>query len=260
MRDCIRNNLLTCYDIIKTIHNLYIKYGKYIKYTSFASTGNGIDTTYNIYQIKDPKLIICICKTLYFNDYIILPLKIITIFGIWTFIDDPSIIDIHKNIGYIKHYMYELQQIFNFKYIFHGFYDEYYMIFHQMFIITQFNKYKFILPDKINNLKIDLNIHNYDKIKDNFDKFSSHFFNQYPYGPDIINYEFTNFIKLIVNLNKIDDKHKYFKYYISNKNNKEYIETFINSLKKTHYDKKIYKYYKDVYRLIFYYSYYDYLY
>jgi hypothetical protein len=257
MRPYISNNLITCYNIINTIHNLYIKYKQYIKYKSFTPTGYGIDTIYNIYQIKKPNIFICLCKVLYYDNYIILPIKIITIFGIWTFIDEPTIINLKDNINYIRQYMNELQTIFEFKYIFHAFHDEYSMIFNQMFIITKFNNYRYLLPDKINNLKIDINIYDYCKIKDNFEKFSLHFFNQYLYGPDIINYEFNNFIELIVNLNIINDKNEYFKYYKCNKSNTKIINNFINRLKKIHMSKKIYKNYNNIYKLLFLYTYID---
>ena len=259
MRENICNNLTTCYNIIKNIHKLYIKYNKYIKYNSFASTGIGIDTIYNTYQIKDPKIYICICKVLYNDIYIILPKKIITIFGIWTFIDDPYIINIDDNMIYINQYMNELQTIFKFKFLFPAFYDEYFIIHNQMFIITQYNNYKYKLPEKFNNIKIDMFIHSNEKIKERFEKFSAYFFNNHPFGSDIIDYEFNKFIELLVQLNIIDDKKEYFKYYQNNKNNKILIQKFIGSQKNNNYNKKIYTYYKNIYHTLFYYNYVDYL-
>ena len=99
MRQHIRDNLIGCYNIINTIQNLYIKYNQYINFTSFISTGYGMDTIYNLYQIKDPNIFICLCKVLNCGFNVILPIKIITIFGIWTFIDDPYLIDINNNIN-----------------------------------------------------------------------------------------------------------------------------------------------------------------
>ena len=60
MYEYIQNNLLTSYNIIKYIHELYLKYKKYIKIDSFENTGKGIDTIYNIYQIKNPNIFILI--------------------------------------------------------------------------------------------------------------------------------------------------------------------------------------------------------
>lgn len=262
MREYIKKNLIMSYDIIKYIHQLYIKYRKYIKFTSFKSTGIGFDTIYNIFQIKNPDLFILNCKVLYLgqnqNNYIILPIKIITIFGIWTFIDDPSIIDIHK-ISELNQFVFELQNKFNLKYLFPGFYDNYDNIYYHMFIITQYNNYKCNISDRLSNLKIDINIYKYDLVKDKFLRFQEIFFNQYPYGPDIIEYEFNNFIKLLSDLKLIDDKKNYFNKYISVKKNKIQLDKYLDSIKTHYINQKIFGFQKKIYIMLFYYTYYDYL-
>jgi hypothetical protein len=259
MREYIKKNLMMSYDIIKYIHQLYIKYKKYIKFTSFKSTGIGFDTIYNIFQIKNPELFILNCKVLYSGQYILLPVKIITIFGIWTFIDDPSIIDIYNNISYIKQFVFELQNKFNLKYLFPGFYDNYDNIYYQMFIITQYNNYKCNISDRLNNLKIDINIYKYDLIKDKFLKFQEIFFNQIPYGPDIIEYEFNNLIKLLVELKKIDDKKNYFNKHLSLNKNKILLDKYLNDMKTYYNKRKVFGFQKKLYIMLFYYTYYDYL-
>jgi hypothetical protein len=257
MREYIRTNLIISYDIIKYIHQIYNKYKKYIKFTSFISTGIGFDTIYNIYQIKNPDIFILNCKILYLDQYIILPIKIITIFGIWTFIDEPTIIN--NDILKIKEFVNEIQNKFNLKFLFPGFHDEYNKIFHHMFIITKYDNYKFNIPDKLNNVKININIYKYEIIKDKFLKFQEIFFNQYPYGPDIIEYEFNNFIKLLMELLMIDDKKKYFNNYLSIKNDKNLLNKYLCEIKDYYNKRKIYGFQNNVYRMLFYYTYVDYL-
>jgi hypothetical protein len=263
MREYIKKNLMMSYDIIKYIHQLYIKYKKYINFTSFKSTGIGFDTIYNVFQIKNPDIFILNCKVLYSGSvtgcYILFPIKIITIFGMWTFIDDPSIIDMNHNITYIKQFMTELQNKLNLKFLFPGFYDLYDIIYHQMFIITQYDNYKCNISDKLNNLKIDINIYKYEIIKDKFLKFQEIFFNQYPYGPDIIEYEFNNFIKLLLKLKIIDDKQKYFYEYLSVKNNKILLDKYLYEIKNYFIKRKIFGFQKNVHTMLFYYTYFDYI-
>jgi len=256
MREYITHNLVISYNVIKYIHQLYIKYKKYIKFTTFRYTGVGIDTIYNIDQIKDPNIFILQCKVIYYKEYIVLPIKIITIFGIWTFIDEPFIIDIHKNIIEIKNFMLELNNKLNLKFLFPGFYDENGQIYNPMFLITKFNNYIYN-SHYINDIKIDTNIYEYDIIKNKLLDFRNIFFNEYPYGPNIIEYEFNNIIKFLYQLKKIDDKLCYFyQYDLIQKNIRD---NYINNIKSHYNNRKIYGFQKNIYRMLFYYTYTDYV-
>jgi hypothetical protein len=128
-----------------------------------------------------------------------------------------------------------------------------------MFIITQYNNYKCNISDRLNNLKIDINIYKYDLIRDKFLKFQDIFFNQFPYGPDIIEYEFNNLIKLLVELKKIDDKKNYFNKHLSLKKNKILLDKYLNDIKTYYNKRKVFGFQKKLYIMLFYYTYYDYL-
>ena len=253
----IQMNLLNAYDIIKHIHSLYITYKKYIHFISFTSTGEGHDTIYNIYQMKNDTEYILMCKVVKIdNKYIYLPIKIITLFGIWSFIDEPIILNNNQELINFKK---DLEHIIDLEFIFPGFYNEYNKIIHPMFLIKRFKNNNFIKSDIKSNNNVDINIYDYEYIQNAFEKLSHIYFNNMPYGPDIIDYKFNIFIKLWFTLNIIDDKCNYFNDCLNNKNTdlqKNYIDTI-----KTYYkSKKIYKYYsnKNIYRILFYYTYLNY--
>jgi hypothetical protein len=256
----IQINLLNAYEIIKYIHSLYITYKKYIYYKSFESTGEGHDTIYNIYQMKNVYEYILICKIIKFYDsFIYLPMKIITLFGIWSFIDEPIILNNNNNNQELLDFKKELEQIIDLEFISPGFYNEYNKIFHPMFLIKRFKKNNFIITNTNTNINIDIQIYDYEYIKNQFEKLSDLYFNNMPYGPDIIDYKFNIFIKLWYTLNIIDDKCKYF-HDCLNIINTDLQKNYINTIKSYYKNKKIYKYNsnKNIYRILFYYTYLNY--
>lgn len=257
----IQMNLLNAYNIIKHIHNLYITYKKYIYYKSFKSTGEGHDTIYNIYQMKNIYEYILICKIIkLYDSFIYLPMKIITLFGIWSFIDEPIILNNNQKLFDFKK---DLEQIIDLKFIFPGFYNEYNQIFYPMFLIKRFKKNNFITSNIKLNINIDINIdiqiYDYEYIQNPFKKLSDIYFNNMPYGPDIIDYKFNIFIKLWYTLNIIDDKCKYF-HDCLNIINTDLQKNYINTIKSYYKNKKIYKYNsnKNIYQILFYYTYLNY--
>jgi len=93
MYEYIYLNLIKTYEIILYIHQLYLKYNQSIKFKSFEPFGKGIDTTYKIIQIKEfvPPILLTKIKIINKRIYL-LPNRIITSVGIWTFIYEPHYI------------------------------------------------------------------------------------------------------------------------------------------------------------------------
>jgi len=256
MYEYIYNNLFMSYDIIKYIHYLYLKYKNYISYTSFELTGYGPDTVYNVFQTKCENLYILICKIIQINnEYIYFPIKIITIFGIWTFIDEPNIknIDITQLINFKK----ELLNKMDLEFIFPSFIDQYNNIFFSMFLIKKYN-YKIFYNKHHYNLEIDMNIYEYEEIEIQLNKLYDIFFNNFPFGPNIIEYKFNKFIESILLLKNIDDKCKYFKDYYELKNNRLIQKEYIKTIREYYKNKKIYKFQNNIFRMLFYYTYINY--
>jgi hypothetical protein len=169
----------------------------------------------------------------------LLPLRIITILGIWTFITEPTY------ITYDLHFTQELYKTLNLKYILPYTYCEKYGLLEPMFIINNFFDSESFNPINLINL-IYLNprlmlpdMNTISKIY-NFEDFiniTTQIFNDFIYGPDIVDHIFDNFIDRLILTNKIDDKKKYFKEYKKIKNKKEYISIIKEKYKK---EKKFY--------------------
>jgi hypothetical protein len=250
------------YDIIKYIHHLYLQYKNYISYTSFEFTAFGPDTLYNIYQTKNENYLILICKIIQIdNDYIYFPMKIITIFGIWSFIDEPNIIykvNLLELKNQLINFRNELLSVLNLEFIFPAFIDEYNHLFHPMFIIKKFNQKILFKDDCEYKLTIDMDIYEYNSIESQLNKLYDIFFSKFHFGPDIINYKFDKFIESIAKLKFVDDKSNYFNDHFNLRYNKKQQNEYISNIKKYYTNKKKYRYQYNIYRMLFYYTYLNY--
>ena len=256
MYEYIYTNLIISYDIIKYIHYLYLKYKNYIYYTSFELTGYGPDTIYNIFQTKRENLYILICKIIQINnEYFYFPMKIITIFGIWTFIDEPKIQN--KDIIELLNFKKELLDKIELEFIFPAFIDQYNHLFLPMFLIRKYNN-KIFFDINNYNLQIDMNIYEYDIIEIQLNKLYDIFFNDFSFGPDIITYRFNKFVESISLLRIIDDKCKYINDYYELRNNKKSQKEYIKTIKEYYKNRKIYRFQNNIYRMLFYYTYINY--
>lgn len=242
MYEYIYNNLINVYEIIKYIHNLYIKYNKYIRFKSFENCGKGIDII-NVLQLKRESPPILLSKTIIKDNKIyLLPCKIITICGIWTFINEP------EYIFYDMNFTKELIHNLNLTYIFPASFSEEIGKLDQMFVISKFRDINFNIASI---LKMNINtINKVYKLEDIFNKIE-YLFNEFPLGPNIVEYLFDNFISQCILFKFIDDKTGYFKMY--NKYKNQYIEKL-----KIDFEKKNVFYKKSrILSQLFYYNYYD---
>ena len=269
MSQLIFTQLSMAYNIIKIIHSLYLKYNKYIDFTSFESCGKGIDTIYNIKQCNMKGPILLSIKLHYIKQYdnqlitninqicnyvLFLPTSIITPIGIWKFIDNPS----YKSID--KQFSLELIKYFNFKFIYPSYIDTYSEIHDPIFIpYKYFEDINYNNFDKLLDEDIRLDIRHLFKIytyKD-LNKFNPKielYFNKLILGSEICIHIFENFIKIILDSNAFDDKNLYYKYYIASLNKQEYF----NLLKNYYHSVGKYGFDKTIYRCIFYYTYLNY--
>lgn len=246
MQEFIYVNLTITYQIIKYIQHLYLKYNKIIKFKSFEPCGKSIDTIYRVLQIKALTPPILMSKVKIINNSIyLLPLRIITTVGIWTFVSEPTYIE------YDMSFTMELYTKLNLKYILPYTYSETYGLLEPMFMICNFDKNKFNNDYyKINyiNLNTISKIYNFDDMYKNI----INLFNDFTYGPDVIDYIFNNLIDRLILTNSIDDKKQYFTNYKKTKNKKEYV----NKIKNLYLYKKKYYNKRDL-STLFYYNYCD---
>ena len=126
-----------------------------------------------------------------------------------------------------------------------------------MFLIKKYNDNIFYNNNNY-NLEIDMNIYEYDTIEIQLNKLSDIFFNDFPFGPDIIEYKFNKFIESISLLRIIDDKCKYFNDYYEIRNNKKSQKEYIKIIREYYKNRKIYKFQNNIYRMLFYYTYINY--
>jgi hypothetical protein len=235
MYEYIYLNLIKTYEIILYIHQLYLKYNQSIKFKSFESFGKGIDTTYKIIQIKEfvPPILLTKIKIINKRIYL-LPNRIITSVGIWTFISEPHYIKDDYN------FTIDLCNTLNLKYILPYTQSEEYGLLEPMFIIQNFKDFYLqnSYTNKIKYMNLDTltNIYNYYDVIENINEL----FNNFTYGPDVIDYIFDKFIDRLILLNIINDKKYYFKKYKETKNKIEYMnkikEIYLN--KRKYYNKR----------------------
>ena len=242
MREYIYHNLINIYEIIKYIHNLYIKYNNYIKFKSFENCGKGIDII-NVLQLKRESPPILLSKTIIKDNKIhLLPCKIITICGIWTFINEP------EYIYYDTNFTKELINTLNLIYLFPSSFSQEFGKLEQMFVIGKFNDMNFNIASI---LKMNINtINKVYKFEEIFNKIE-YLFNNFPLGPNIIEFLFDNFISRCITFNFIDDNTGYFKMY--NKYKNQYIEKLRLDFEKRNIFYKKSRFLSQ----LFYYNYYD---
>lgn len=235
MYECIYSNLTKTYEIILYIQQLYLKYNNCIKFKSFEPFGKGIDTTYKIIQIKDNVAPILMTKIKIINNQIyLLPNRIITIVGIWTFISEPTYIKDDYN------FTIELCNTLNLKYILPYTQSKEYGLLEPMFLIQNFKQLNLqILQNnkiKYMNMSTLSNIYNYNDVIENV----IDLFNEFTYGPDVVDYIFDRFIDRLILYNILYDKNHYFKRYKESKNKNDYIikiKQIYNNMKK-YYNKR----------------------
>ena len=242
MREYIYINLINIYEIIKYIHKLYIKYNKYIRFKSFENCGKGIDII-NVLQLKRESPPILLSKTIIKDNKIyLLPCKIITICGIWTFINEP------EYIYYDTNFTKELINTLNLIYLFPSSFSQEFGKLEQMYVINKFNDINFNIASI---LKMNINtINKVYKFEDIFNKIE-YLFNEFPLGPNIVEFLFDNFISRCITFNFIDDNSGYFKMY--NKYKNQYIEKLRIDFEK----RKIFYKKSRLISQLFYYNYYD---
>jgi hypothetical protein len=243
MYEYIYLNLIKTYEIILYIHQLYLKYNQSIKFKSFEPFGKGIDTTYKIIQIKEFVLPILLTKVKIINKHIyLLPNRIITSVGIWTFISEPHYIKDDYN------FTIDLCNTLNLKYILPYTQSEEYGLLEPMFIIQKFKDLNLqnLYTDKIKYMHLETlsNIYNYYDVIENINEL----FNNFTYGPDVIDYIFDKFIDRIILFNIINDKKYYFKKYKETKNKIE----FMNKIKEIYLNKRKYYNKRDLSTLFYY--------
>jgi hypothetical protein len=243
MYEYIYLNLIKTYEIILYIHQLYLKYNQSIKFKSFEPFGKGIDTTYKIIQIKEfvPPILLTKIKIINKRIYL-LPNRIITSVGIWTFIYEPHYIKDDYN------FTIDLCNTLNLKYILPYTQSEEYGLLEPMFIIQKFKDLNIqnLYSDKIKYMNLDTltNIYNYYDVIGNINEL----FNNFTYGPDVIDYIFDKFIDRLILFNIINDKKYYFKKYKETKNKIE----FMNKIKEIYLNKRKYYNKRDLSTLFFY--------
>jgi len=243
MYEYIYLNLIKTYEIILYIHQLYLKYNQSIKFKSFEPFGKGIDTTYKIIQIKEfvPPILLTKIKIINKRIYL-LPNRIITSVGIWTFIYEPHYIKDDYN------FTIDLCNTLNLKYILPYTQSEEYGLLEPMFIIQKFKDLNIqnLYSDKIKYMNLDTltNIYNYYDVIGNINEL----FNNFTYGPDVIDYIFDKFIDRLILFNIINDKKYYFKKYKETKNKIE----FMNKIKEIYLNKRKYYNKRDLSTLFYY--------
>ncbi len=269
MSQLIFTQLSMAYNIIKFIHSLYLKYNKFIDFTSFENCGKGIDTIYNIKQCNMKGPILLSIKLHYIKEYdnvqiktinqicnyvLFLPTSIITPIGMWKFIDNPS----YKIID--KQFTLELIKYFNFKFIYPSYIDNNLELIDPIFLPCKyFEDINYNNFDDFLDEDIRIDIRHLFKIYSHIDleKFNPKielYFNKLILGPEICIHIFENFIKNILDSNAFDDKNLYYKYYIASLNKQEYF----NLLKNYYHSVGKYGFDKTIYRCIFYYTYLNY--
>ena len=62
-------HLFLTYDIINYLHDLYLKYEKYISFDSFTNCGKGIDTIYDVIQSNSDGPILLYVKLVHIKKY-----------------------------------------------------------------------------------------------------------------------------------------------------------------------------------------------
>ena len=243
MYEYIYLNLIKTYEIILYIHQLYLKYNQSIKFKSFEPFGKGIDTTYKIIQIKEfvPPILLTKIKIINKRIYL-LPNRIITSVGIWTFIYEPHYIKDDYN------FTIDLCNTLNLKYILPYTQSEEYGLLEPIFIIQKFKDLNIqnLYSDKIKYMNLDTltNIYNYYDVIGNINEL----FNNFTYGPDVIDYIFDKFIDRLILFNIINDKKYYFKKYKETKNKIE----FMNKIKEIYLNKRKYYNKRDLSTLFYY--------
>ena len=250
MYDYIYTNLIKTYEIILYIQQLYLKYNQSIKFKSFEPFGKGIDTTYKIIQIKEFVPPILLTKIKIINKHIyLLPNRIITSIGIWTFISEPYYIkDDHK-------FTEELCTTLDLKYILPYTQSEEYGLLEPMFIIqndklTNYQSYinsqiyQNVYNIKYMTLTTISNIYNFEDVYKNI----SNLFIEFTYGPDVVDYIFDKFVDRIILFKIINDKKYYFKRYKETKNKNE----FMNKIKEIYNNKRKYYNKRDLSTLFYY--------
>jgi len=255
---------LSCvYDLIKYIHDLYLKYNKDIQVNSFKSCGNGIDTIIDIIQtnynspflleikivnlIKYDKNKIKILDDI-FNYILFLPIAVITPIGRWTFVDNPYYINNNPDFSI------ELIRDLNLRFILPSYINSNGNMKNSLFIPKRYIN-KTILKKYDNYKKIDtrylfyiLNESDLKKLDNNYiDYFTNNII-----GYEMCLYLFDKFIKNLIYSENFDDKKNYKKKYLLNK-----IEYF-EYLRDFFIKKNIYAFNKNVERAIFYYTYLNY--
>ena len=233
MYDYIYTNLSIAYDIIRYIHQLYLKYNQIVRFKSFNPFGRGIDTTYRIIQTTQLVPPILMAKVKIIDNHIyLLPYRIITAIGIWTFISEPQYIKNDYNFSI------ELCKTLNLKYILPYTQSDEYGLMEPMFIIREYNinLYHDIFKIKYMNLDTIINIYTFDDVFKNI----SDLFSDFTYGPDVIDYIFEKFIERLMLFDVIDDKKNYFMEYKQSKNKNEYMNKIkeIYSNKREYYNKR----------------------
>lgn len=237
-------HLINIYEIIKYIHKMYIKYNKNIRFKSFENCGKGIYLI-NVLQLNNDSPPILLTKTIIKDNKVyLLPNKIITMCGIWSFINDPEYIN--YDINFTKELMNELNLI----YLFPASFSQELGKLEQMFVISKINNINFNIS---NIVRMNINtINKVYKFEDIFNKIE-YLFNDFPIGPNIVEYLFDNFIKKCVLYNMIDDNTEYFKSYNKYKNQ------FVNKLKIDFQNRKIFYNKSRILSQLFYYNYHDYI-
>ena len=243
MYEYIYLNLINIYEIIKYIHKLYIKYKNCIRFKSFENCGKGFDIL-NLIQLKIESPPILLTKTIIKdNKLYLLPYKIITICGIWTFINEP------EYIFYDMNFTRELVESLNLIYIFPSSFSQEFGKLEQMFVISNIKDIKFNVGSI---LKMNINtINKVYKFEDIFNKIE-YLFNEFPLGPNIIEYLFDNFVSKCIMFNLIDDFTDYFKMY------NKYKSQFTNKLKLDFEKRKIFYKKSRILSQLFYWNYHDY--
>jgi hypothetical protein len=244
MYEYVYTNLFNIYEIIKFIHKLYIKYKDRIKFKSFENCGKGFDII-NILQLKIESPPILLTKTIIKDNKIyLLPQKIITMCGLWSFINESEYL--YYDINFTKELIDKLSLI----YLFPSSFSEELGKLETMFVISKFNNINFNIG---NIIKMNINtINKVYKFEDIFNKIE-YLFNEIPFGPNIIEYLFDNFIKKYNTFNIIDDNTGYFKSYNKYKNK------FIDQLKLDFEKRGIFYKKSRILSQLFYYNYYDYI-
>lgn len=257
--------LNSIYELIRDIHNLYIKYEKDIKINSFKSCGYGVDTISDIIQTNKDSPFLLEIKIITIKEYdkirlntiedifkyvLFLPIAVITPIGKWKFIDEPYY------IYYSDNFSINLIRNLDLKLVIPSYIDKNNIIKNALFIPKKYINLS-ILEKYENNKNLDpiylfyvFNESELTKLNNNYEKY----FNKNIIGYEMCLYLFDNFIKSLIYLDKFDDKIEYKKQYLLK------AITYFNYLKDLYIKKNIFAYSNHKYpeRTIFYYSYLDY--